>query len=563
MLSAAALPAQAPPANLILRGGAVYTMDASRSWVEAIAIRDGKIAFVGSNAGVREWIEPQTKVLELNGRLVLPGFQDAHVHPVSGGVELGQCNLNGLRTQAQVLDQVRSCAARPPRQGWLVGGGWDLPVFPGANPSKTLLDAIVPDRPVLLSSADGHSAWVNSKALELAGIDAATPNPKDGRIERDPATGEPSGTLRESAFDLIDHLVPEPTQAERDTGLRRALELLNRHGVTAFQEASAGRDYLETYRAAERRGELSAKAVIAMYVDPNQGLEQVERLIAWRREFSSARVHPWAVKLFEDGVIEARTAALLEPYLDQHGQRGEPIWSPERLPEMVARLARADFNVHIHAIGDRAIRLALDAFEAAGREESARGPRHQIAHLELIDPADIGRFRALRVVANFQPLWGYADSYITELTWPVLGPERSRWLYPIASVAAAGGPVAFGSDWSVSSLNPLDGIQVAVTRQSLDGAAAKPLLPEQALSLPAALQAYTIGAAYALGLEQETGSLEVGKAADLVVLSDNLFTVAPHQIARAKVLLTLLDGRPVYRDGDFAGVLGSEPVGLR
>ena len=544
--------AQEQPADLVLSGGAVYTVDAARSWAEAVAIQGGRIVLVGTNRAVQPWIGPGTRVIELDGKMLLPGFQDAHVHPISGGIELGQCNLNGLETQAAILEKMRSYASEHLELPWLVGGGWDLPVFPHANPSKKLLDAIAPQRPVFLSAADGHSAWVNSKALQLAGITAATPDPKDGRIERDPETGEPSGTLRESATDLVDRLIPEPTAQERFDGLKRALELLNRHGVTAFQEASAGRDYLETYREAQQRGELTAKVVVALYADPDKGLDQVDRLIALRREFNSAQIRPVAVKIFEDGVIEAHTAAMLEPYLGQAGQRGEPIWPAERLNEMVARLAREDFNVHIHAIGDRAIRLALDAFAAARRQESARGPRHQIAHLEVIDPADIARFRQLKVIANFQPLWAFADRYITDLTWPVLGPQRSRSIYPIASVARAGGAVAFGSDWSVSSLNPLEGIQVAVTRQSPAGRAGEPMLPEQALDLPAALAAYTIGSAYALGLERETGSIEVGKSADLIVLSANLFTLPPREIDQTKVLLTLLDGKPVYRDPGFA-----------
>jgi len=549
-----AIAAQPPPADLVLRGAAVYTMDAARSWAQAVAVRGGKIVFVGSDAAARGWIGPDTEVLALDGKLVLPGFQDAHVHPISGGVELGLCNLNGLETGAAIFERIRSYAAEHPEQPWILGGGWDLPIFPDANPSKDQLDAIVSDRPAFLSAADGHSGWVNSKALELAGIDANIPDPKDGRIERGP-DGAPSGTLRESAMDLVAELLPEPSAEQRLEGLRRALALLNRHGVTAFQEASAGRDYLETYRAAERRGELTARAVVAMYADPESGPEQIEQFVEWRNEFRSDRIHPVAIKFFEDGVIEARTAAMLEPYLDQPGRRGEPIWPAERLSAMVSRLARADFNIHVHAIGDRAIRLALDAFQAARAEESARAPRHQIAHLELIDPADIGRFRALRVVANFQPLWGYADSYITDLTWPALGPERSRWIYPIASVAAAGAPLAFGSDWSVSSLNPLEGIQVAVTRQRPRAPFGDPLLAEQAIDLPTALAAYTIGSAYALGLEQQTGSIEVGKAADLIVLGSNLFTIDPHEIGRTEVLLTLLDGRPVYRAASLGGKL--------
>jgi hypothetical protein len=544
LLAAIAAPA---PADLVLTGGAVYTVDAARSWAQAVAIDQGRIVHVGSTASVRAWIGPQTRVVQLGGLMVLPAFQDAHVHPISGGVELGQCNLNGLGTRERIVAKIRECAREQAGAAWLVGGGWDLPAFPGAAPTRDLLDELVPDRPAYLTAMDGHSAWVNSKALELAGVSAATPDPEDGRIERD-ASGAPAGTLREDAMDLVGRLVPEPTAAERQAGLRRALELLNRHGVAAVQEASAGREALEVYREAERRGELSARVVAALYVSPERGIDQAGDLVRLRQEFLSARLRPIAAKIFADGVIEARTAAMLEPYLDRAGDSGTPIWGPAELHQMVAELAQRDFNVHIHAIGDRAIRMALDAFEAARKDEAARGPRHQIAHLEVIDPADIPRFRTLGVVANFQPLWAYADSYITDLTWPALGPQRSRWIYPIGAVRRAGGLIAFGSDWSVSSLNPLDGIQVAVTRQGLSEPRPAPLLPEQAIDLGEALTAYTIGAAFANGLEQETGSIEIGKSADLVVLSANLFELPSAQIAQTRVLLTLLEGQPVFRD---------------
>jgi predicted amidohydrolase YtcJ len=546
------------PADLVLQGGAVYTMDAARSWARAAAVKDGRIVFVGNEAAAASWIGPKTRVVDLAGRMLLPGFGDAHIHPISGGIELGQCNLNDLSTAEAVLEKVKACARERPT-GWLVGGGWALPLFPGGAPTRAALDAIVPDRPAFLSAADGHSAWVNSKALELAGVTASTPDPENGRIEREPGTGRPAGTLRESATSLVDRLLPEPSAEERLTGLRRALELANRHGLVALQEANAGggpegggRAALETYREAERRGLLTVRVTVALGTDAAKGPEQVDDLIALRRQFSSARVRPVAAKIFEDGVIEARTAAMLEPYLDRPGARGEPNLPAERLDPLVDRLAREGFNVHVHAIGDRAVRLTLDAMEAARKNEGAQALRHQIAHLEVVHPDDVPRFRKLGVIANFQPLWAFADSYITDLTLPALGPERSRWLYPIGSVARAGAILAFGSDWSVSSLNPLEGIQVAVTRQGPAGEPASPLHAEEALPLPAALAAYTIGSAYASGLEAETGSIEVGKSADLVVLSSNVFEVPPREIAKVRVLLTLLEGKPVYSDPALA-----------
>jgi predicted amidohydrolase YtcJ len=541
---------QRPAADLVITGAAVHTMDAARSTAQGLAIKDGKIAFVGTNAGVAEWIGPKTKVLRLKGEMVLPAFQDAHIHAISGGMSLGQCDLHDLQTQEAILSKVRECAIHS-SEAFLVGSGWTLAAFSGGIPTKELLDGIVPDRPAFLRSADGHGAWVNSKALDLAGITARTPDPKNGRIERDPKTGALLGTLQEGAMELVSRLIPPPGPEERRRGLARALERLNRNGITAIQMPESAppgvRDALETLREAETQRKLTAKVVVALGSDPRKGAEQVDALVRLREEFKSARVRPTAVKIFEDGIIESHTAAMLEPYLDRPTERGEPIWPAEQLNSYVARLAREGFSVHVHAIGDRAIRLTLDAFEAAGKEGGPHRLRHQIAHLEVIDPSDIPRFAQLGVIANFQPLWAYAEAYIKDLTWPVIGPERSRWIYPIRSVALSGGTIAFGSDWPVSSLNPLEGIQVAVTRQSPDDPG-DPLLPQEALDLPAALAAYTIGSAYANGLEQETGSIEVGKSADLVVLSANLFALPVHEIARCRVLLTLLDGSPVYQD---------------
>ncbi len=558
---AAALPLRAAeaPADLLLDGAAVYTLDASRSWAQAVAVRGGRIVFVGTSAGARAFVGPATRVVKLDGRMLLPGFQDAHVHPVSGGVELTLCNMNDLPTAKAVLDKARECARTMKDRPWITGGGWGLPVFPDGNGRKEDLDAIIPDKPAQFYAADGHSSWVNSKALQLAGVTAKTPDPKNGRIERD-AQGNPTGTLREDASDLVASLQPKTTAAERLEGLRRALTLFAEAGVTAIQEASAGtgaegggaRATLGAYLDAERRGELTARVTVSLGTDPLRGPEQVDELVALRREIKSERVRPIAAKIFADGVIEAHTAALLEPYLDKPGDRGEANWTPEALDAMVARLAENDFNVHIHAIGDRGIRMSLDAFEKAQGRTSARGQRHQIAHLELIDPADVPRFRKLGVIANFQALWAYADDYIVDLTWPKLGPARSRWIYPIGSVVRAGGVLALGSDWSVSSLKPLDAIQIAVTRQGLDEPRRPPLVPEEAIDLPTALAGYTIGSAYANGLEQDTGSIEVGKAADLVVIERNLFEVSPFEIAKQRVLLTLLDGKPVHRDPTLA-----------
>ncbi len=538
------------PADLVLRNGRIYTLDDARTWAEAIAIDDGRIVYVGANAGVDPFAGPGTRFVDLEGKMVLPGFHDSHAHPVSGGVELGQCNLNGLATREGLFAAIEECAARTPDEEWLVGGGWDLPLFPGANPDRTELDRLSPDQPTYLSSADGHSAWVNSRALDIAGVDATTPDPPNGRIERDPKTGEPSGTLRESASALVSKHLPPLGAEDYAEGLKRALRMANGFGITSLIEASAREHTLEAYAALQKSGELTARVRISLTVDDSRDESQVTDLVRLRDRYRAAGIRADAAKIFADGVIESGTAALLEPYIDIPS-RGELNFSPELLDRLVTRLDQEGFQVHIHAIGDRAIRVSLDAFEKARAANGVRDSRHHISHIELFHPDDIPRFQKLGVVANFQPLWAFADSYITDLTEPQLGPERSRWLYPLESLASSGAVLAAGSDWSVSSMNPLDGIRVAVTRRDINAPEGPPWIPEERVDVDTILAAYTRGGAYLQHEEALTGSLEVGKRGDLVVLEKNLFEVPETEIHRVKVLLTLLDGKEVFRDASF------------
>ena len=551
------------PADLVLRHGEIYTVDAARSWAEALAIRGDRIVFAGADAEAGAWIGPRTRVLDLDGRMVLPGFQDRHVHPVSGGVELLHCDLNGSRDRAEVLTRVRACAGKLGDRAWLLGGGWDLPLFPGGVADRRDLDAILPDRPALLSSADGHSSWVNSKALALAGVTAATPDPEGGRIERD-AAGEPIGTLRENAAGLVERLVPEPTAEERQAGLRLAVERAHRFGIVALTEASAGPESLAAYDDLDRAGELGLRVVVSQLLAAQEGVAGIPALVARRSAPHAPHVRATAVKLFADGVIEAGTAALLEPYVGRPGS-GLPNWTAEKLRETVVALDRERFQVHVHAIGDRAIRDTLDALEAARAANGARDARPLVAHIQLFAPSDIPRFRRLGAIADFQPLWAYADSYIRDLTEPFLGPARSRWLYPIGSMARTGAALAAGSDWSVSSMNPLEAIEVAITRCDPEATTCEqPWIPEERVELATMLAAYTIGGAYAAFEERDAGSLEPGKLADLVVLDRNLFEIPSSEISEAKVLLTLFEGREVFRDPTFparAGAAGASAKG--
>jgi predicted amidohydrolase YtcJ len=538
-------------AELILTNGTVYTMDPARPRATAVALAKGKILYVGEDRGTLRLRTDSTTVVDLGGRMVLPAFQDSHIHLVTGGIELGLCDLNGLRTKEEVFEKIKAYAAANPGLAWVTGGGWDLPVFPQANPRKEELDVLVPDRPALLSSADGHSAWANSRAFAIAGVTKQTPDPAGGRIERDPETGEPTGTLRESAAGLVESHVPELGPEDYIKGLKAGLELANRFGIVSIIEANAGPKILDAYAALDRSGELSVRVLASLHVDTDKGTSEVERLVKLRQDYHGMYLKSTSAKIFVDGVMEPHTAALLEPYTDRPGDRGRPLIEQAALDALATALDAADFQIHVHAIGDRAIRMALDACEAAGRANGFRDLRHHIAHLELIDPSDIPRFKRLGVAANFQALWAYADPYITDLTIPILGPARSRWLYPIGSVARTGAVIAGGSDWSVSSMNPLEAIQVAMTRRGPDDPPGEAWIPEERVDLETMLRAYTTNGAWLSHDEKARGSLEPGKAADLIILDRDLFQIPATEIARAKVLLTLLDGRPVFRDPSF------------
>ena len=538
------------PADLVLKSGSIYTVDGARTWAQALAIRGGRIAYVGTDGGAASYVAPSTRVVDLKGKMVLPAFQDVHIHPISAGIQASSCTLEGLKTAAEYVAAIKKYAAAHPAARWITGGGWLMSSFgPGGAPHRQLIDAVVPDRPVFLSSSDGHTYWANTKALELAGITDRTPDPPDGRIDRDPKTGAAIGSLQEGAGDLVGKVVPPATAAEHEAGLSYAIKLLNGYGITAIQDAQVYEDDLKAYRAVERRGELNLRVVAAIWWERGLGLEQIDTIKRLRAEYSSARIDAGTVKIMLDGVMENYTAVLLKPYLKVAGEvRGIPMVKPQLLNEAVTRLDAAGFQVHFHAIGDGAVREGLDAIAQARRANGELGHRHHIAHLELIDPADVSRFRDLQVTANFQPLWAFADEYITDLTVPFLGPERSGRLYQIGTLYRSGAVVAFGSDWPVSSANPLEEIQVAVTRMDPAGGARQPFLPGERINPPEALAAFTINAAYTNRLEKTTGSLETGKSADLVVLDRDLFAIPPTEIAKAHVLLTLFDGRAVHGD---------------
>ena len=545
------------PADLVLTGGRVATMDAARSWAGALAVRDGRIVAVGSDRAVGEHVGPSTRVIQLRGRTVTPGFQDAHVHPVHGGLARLRCELHDTRGKDDVLQTIAEYARTHPEAPWIQGGGWYMADFPGGTPHREDLDAIVSDRPVFLTNRDGHGAWANTKALELAGITADTSDPSDGRIERDP-DGTPSGTLHEGAMDLVERLLPDDTPADLEEALRLGQAYLHSLGITAWQDAIVRPPTEErAYVALAARGELTARVIGAMWWERSRGPEQIEEFVERRAATSIGRYQATSVKLMMDGVLENYTGAMIDPYLDGHGaltdNRGLSQIDPEGLKTWVPQLDALGFQPHFHAIGDRAVRESLDAVEAARRANGPSDTRPHIAHIQVIHPDDIGRFRELDVAANAQPLWACHEGQMDDLTIPFLGEERAGWQYPFRSLRAAGAVLAMGSDWSVSTPDPMLEMELAVERVWFENRGeAEVFLPDERLELIDALAAFTAGSAYVNHLD-ETGTLEVGKLADLAVLDRDLFDRGAGAIGETRVVGTFVEGVAVYEDAALEG----------
>ena len=542
-----------PPADLVVLHGKIHTEDAARSVAQAMALRGNTIVAVGPDQAVSALIGPKTRTVDLGGRLVLPGIIDAHIHPAESAQDLGKCSLDDEPlTPTQIKTKVGLCLKDRPLDHKL----WFEVTH--VNPSGLTLtlgdlDATLAERPMLLNGSDGHTVWANSAALKAARISAATKDPAGGRIEHDPA-GNPTGTLRDGAAAIVLGAKPTPGLDFEASQLDKAFDAMRAIGITSVQDADADEHDMQMYKLLYDAHRLNMR-VRATYGLKNTH-EPADALIGKAIKFRAKwAIDPDflradAVKIFADGVIEypSQTAALLEPYLNADGHptrnRGPTYYAQGRLNGIVSAADAAGLTVHIHAIGDRAVRSALDAFAGARRRNGMRDNRDQIAHLELISPADFARFQQLGVIANFQLLWAERDPYIVNATLAYLGPERSQYLYPARSLRDAGALIAGGSDWDVSSFNAFEAMEHAITRSQ--GRGRPPLLPEQSIALQDIVDAYTINAAVALKQERATGSLEQGKRADFIVLDRDIFAIDPFDLHDTHVLVTYLDGRKVY-----------------
>jgi hypothetical protein len=537
------------PADRVFTGGAVYTVDPERSWASAVAIRDGRIVYVGDDGRAQAWIGPETEVTQLRGRMLLPGFHDSHMHPMAAGTRFARCQLRGLEWPAAVLAELERCAGALAPGDWLRGVDLSSEAFAGDGPDISQLDRLTGDHPALIQSRAGNRFWANSLVLRMAGIGAATPEPPYGRIGRAPGRQEPNGILEGSAAGDVYGLLPRYSTETLVGGLAYASALAHQFGITSSNEASTQPEQVAAYVDAGQSGALDLRVQASLSWSPERGLEQIADLERLRGQAGGERFSARSIKFFLDGEGSHRSAALLEPYAGRPDERGALQFSDRELETYVTALDTAGFDLHFHAWGDAAVRQALDALEHAIWANPAWDRRHQIAHLALVHPDDLARFAALGVVADVQPLWAHLDGE-RELEIRALGSERGGRLSPVRSLIDAGARVVAGSDWISESMNPLVAIQYALTRRSLDRPGPA-WIPEERASLEQMIEAYTINGAWLARQEGETGSIEVGKAADLVVLDRNLFEIDPMEIARARVLLTLLEGKEVHRDPGF------------
>ena len=532
---------QASP-TLIILNASVHTMNAAQPTAQALALNGNRIVAVGSNDEIQRLAGESTRVIDARGQLVLPGFNDAHVHFMSGGFQLASVDLRNANTPQEFAERLRDFAAKLPKGRWITGGDWDHERWPDAKlPTRELIDRYTPNTPVFVNRLDGHMALANSLALNLANVTRSTKDPDGGVIVRDPTTGEPTGILKDAAQSFVWKVIPAPTFEEKLTAARAATNHAASLGVTSVQDMSAGVD-IGVYQTLLDRAELKTRIYAAWPLPRWEQLAQT----GVRAHFGSAMLRTGGLKGFADGSLGSTTALFFQPYRDAPNTSGIP--SDEMFPdgamlERVRGADRAGLQVMIHAIGDRANDIILSIYERVEKENGDRDRRFRIEHAQHLRPQDIPRFAHDHVIASMQPYHAIDDGRWAEKR---IGPERTKTTYAFRSLLDSGATLAFGTDWTVAPLDPLLTIYAAVTRRTLDGKNPNGWIPEQTISVEEAVRAYTVGSAIAEFQENEKGTITPGKLADIVMLSRDIFKIDAEEIEKVKIVLTIMDGRVVY-----------------
>ena len=542
------------PADSVLINARIYTVKSEEPWAEAIAVSDGKIIAVGSDKSIAAYQGPSTKVIDAKGNMVLPGFVESHVHIMAGAGMLERISLNDAKTIADFQKMIKDYAIAHPEKEWIQGMGWYYSIFGESGlPDKKYIDEVVSDRPVYLAAYDGHSSLANSKALELAGITKDTPDPPAGVIGRDPETGEPTGVLKEGAAQLMYSAIPPTSPAGERDRLRNAINYASSLGITRMISAGGDAERVELFDEIRKKGELTIRLYMARFLNPPFAPEVIKNLEESREKYSDDWIDLNTVKFLMDGVIESNTAAMLEPYTNDPTNSGFFNIDPELYKKSVLELDRLGFTISTHAIGDATVRLALDAYEAAAKANGTTDARHRIEHIEAPSAQDIPRFGKLGVIASMQPLHTTPNGNNLNNWAGNIGPERASRAWPWRSILSGGATLAFGSDWPVVTLNPWPALEMLLTRETPEGTPAGGWLPEQRLTLEKAIKGYTMGGAYTAKRDKSEGSIEVGKLADVIIISQNLFKIAPKEISKTKVLMTIVGGKTVYKDPLWGG----------
>ena len=547
------------PADKIVVHARIYTVNEKQPWAEAVAIRGDRIVAVGSDKEIEAYRASSTQVIDAAGRLVLPGFEDCHIHFMDGSLGLTEVDLNDASSVAEIQKRVKEYAAAHPDEAWITGMGWTYPTFGAvALPNKKILDDVVPDRPVYLVAFDGHSSWANSKALAMAGITKQAPDPPNGKIVRD-ANGEATGALKEFAGELVGGKMPKPTREQRLAALRLGIHQANKFGLTRVQSAGQDFEYLDLYDELRHKGELTLRFYVAYFLDPPElRPDDLEKIEAARKTYDDEWISGGVVKMMLDGVVEAHTAAMLTPYSDDPSQTGKMFWEPGKYRSAVLTLDERGLQIFTHAIGDKAVRTALDAYEEAARVNGHHDARPRVEHIETVTAEDIPRFGKLGVIASVQPLHLYPDEDTLDIWARNVGPERAQRAWSFHSIEASGGRLAFGSDWPVVTMNPWKGLQTGITRKTEDGKPEGGFVASEAISLEHGIKAYTLGAAFAGRKEKEEGSLEAGKLADMIIVDQDLFKIPASEIGKTQVLLTMVGGKTVYESDGWRAKNGSK-----